>query len=133
MASYSDTAFLTDAFSVAAYDFGAAPPPPVVTNDGGRLRKRLPEDIEREQRLVNDYLDALDRVQLKKEQRGPARQVKAAEKAVPLLTQAMLHAANERQIQEILEGAAVERDRQLAKAEYKRRYVAAFITLMLSD
>lgn len=112
------------------------------TADGARLRRgkrRLPEDIRREQEMVEQYLQTLERRELQAErlERVPARvrKVEAARiPAAPILTEAMARAASVEQLRRITEHAqSVERAREVARAERKRRRVLALVLLAIDD
>lgn len=137
-------------FNDAIFNTGGIVPPVVTTTvDGSGLRflrrqqpaKLHPEEIARQQRMVQEYLDELDRKRAAEEKRAkqkyvPARQAKrsAAAPPVPRLTENMVKAATQMHLHRILEAAAVaDEDRKTARAEFERRYWAAFITLAMED
>jgi len=112
------------------------------TADGAWLRRgkrRLPEDIRREQDMVEQYLQTLERRELQAErlERVPARvrKVEAARiPAAPILTEAMARAASVEQLRRITEHTqSVERAREVARAERKRRRVLALVLLAIDD
>ena len=62
MAAFDSGAFLTDAFSVNAYDFGSTPPVVVVvdTHDGKRKRDIWKKRIQDRERLLAQIHEAID-------------------------------------------------------------------------
>lgn len=131
--------------SMLAFWMGGAAGPsgaPLPGVDGAGIRflhgrRRLhPDEIEREQRMVDEYLAALDQAKkvAQKLERAPARIRKKAQVPVPVLTQQMVQAANDLQINRILEAAAAaEEDRRKARAEFERRYWASFLALAMNE
>jgi hypothetical protein len=97
----------------------------------------LPEEIRRQQRMVQEYLDELDARNKKvQSKRLSARERKAilTGKIEPRLTQAMALAASDEQIKALAENAlAAKVDREAAQAEFKRRYWAAALSLMMFE
>lgn len=138
-------AYFPSSFYAPGYFPPAAAAVSDVVMDGGRLRarrkhvRRLPEDIAREQRMVEQYLQTLERRELQAErlERVPARvrKVEAARiPAAPILTEAMARAASVEQLRRITEHAqSVERAREVARAERKRRRVLALVLLAIDD
>lgn len=110
--------------------------------DGARLRRgkrRLPEDIRREQDMVEKYLQALEQRARHEEtvRRTPARVKKAAvspDQPVPTLTEAMARAASVEQLRRIEEHAqSVGRAREVVRAESRRRRRLALILIAMDD
>jgi len=92
--------------------------------------------------MVDEYLQALDEKaqaeqQAKRAQQQPARTAKkhkAAEPAVPVLTEAMARAASEVQLRRIAEHTqSEERARLMAAAESRRRRLIAVMLLAIDD
>lgn len=102
--------------------------------DGAYIRRR-PEDIAREQRMVQKYLDDLERRKraIVTKARAPARAAKKASvPAEPVLTEAIVRAASAEQLRRIAESrAAQEATRARVAAEQRRR--ALIILLALDD
>ena len=129
---------------------GRAPPVVVeVTQDGARWpiprrkakqeRRRSREDIAREQKMVQEYLDELERrkappaseepVSGRESQEAPTR---SPEPAAPRLTEVMARAASAHQLQRIHEHeAAAAEDRARAEQERRRRQRAAAAAVLL--
>ena len=112
------------------------------TADGARFRRgkrRLPEDIRREQEMVEQYLQSLERQARRVEvaRRIPARVKKAAvsqDNPVSNLTEAMARAASVEQLRRIEEHAqAVGRAREVARTESRRRRRLALILIAMDD
>ena len=112
--------------------------------DGAVLRRRgrrrqHPADIAREQRMVQEYLDKLERARSNVAQlvERPAvnREVAGSTPAVgasPRLTEAIARAADLEQLR-LIERAELEaEDRRVAEQEAQRRRVAAHALLMMS-
>lgn len=119
-----------------------AAPTPAIDGSGLRfLRSRRsepaklhPEEIERQRRMVDQYLQGLEKKAAPKPAKQARREAKQPPTPVPRLTEAMAQAATEQQIHRVLEAtAAEERDRQIAQAEFRRRYWAAFLALAVND
>lgn len=122
-----------------------APPLQEVVLDGGRwpiprgkvrvrkprhvpakLKDQHPEDIERERRMVQQYLDDLEAV---KETPRPAQDEPAIE---PRLTEAMARAAKATDLKVIAtHESAAEADRAVAEEERRRRRRAATAAVLL--
>jgi len=107
------------------------------TDGGRRPRRRLPEDILREQRMVEEYLASLEAQKkvVQRLERVPARVRKTLAPKVEErnLTEAMVRAASVEQLRQIVEHPeAVEGARSRAKAEKRRRFMA-LIMLTLDD
>jgi hypothetical protein len=119
--------FQTSAFQNNAFQVDL----PQSSPDGGRIRHRRiePEELSREQRMVQEYLDSLDRQKQLVERRAPAREIKRVAAARPILTEAVMKAANEYQIERVLRESADARDRAIADMERRRRYWARFLVL----
>lgn len=127
-----------------------APPPAVVAGiDGSGLRiirrgrwpapvrprdlDRLPEDIAREQRMLEEYVESLEKKE-KRLERAPARERKKAalETPAPRLTDAMARAASVAQLMTIARVAsAAALDRKKAVEEKRRRGLTAVLLLAL--
>jgi hypothetical protein len=132
-------------FDQVASTPGATPPPTPSTGvDGGRLPRgggrkvpkrrhvpaRLidqhPEDIEREQRMVEEYVQSLEKAE---------KTAQPATKATikPRLTQAMAAIASTQQLARIAKAELVAKeDREKAEKEHQRRRAAATAVLMMS-
>jgi len=94
---------------------------------------RLPEDIAREQRMLEEYVASLEKKE-KRLERAPARERKKAEREIPVprLTDAMARAASAEQLMAIIRAvSAVELDRQRAAEEKRRRMLMAVLLLAL--
>lgn len=110
------------------------------TDGGKKLRKsarRLPEDIQREQQMVEDYLASLEvwKRAAQRIERLPARVRKALPPKVDArtFTEEMARAASVEQLRRIAEHSqAVESARAVARAENRRRFLA-LIVLALDD
>lgn len=129
-------AFLASAFLPTGFlTPNAAPPPPPRPADEGAFRsrrrrpierQRLREDIIREQRMLAEYVESLEKKE-KKLERAPARERKKAERATPAprLTDAMARAASAEQLMVVMRSvSAAELDRQMAAEEKRRRMTA---------
>lgn len=136
--------FNADIFNNTVFNTGGATPPAVVVMDGGKRppfqwRRKHPDEIAREQRMVEDYLETLERRerQEKRIEQLPARKRKAKTADlphVPVLTEALARAASVVQLRRITEHAqAVEQARQVARAETQRRRKLALILFALDD
>jgi len=93
--------------------------------------RRDREDIEREQRMVQRYLDDLDKKEKRLERAGEkARKPTARDKLKPRLSDAMALAASMEQLERVVRHElADEADRQKARAEFMRRYISRFVVL----
>lgn len=120
---------------------GSSPtPPPAIVVDGAMRRRirhpekvRLRDDVIREERMVAEYVEQLERNQ-KRLARAPARERKKAtrETPVPRLTDAMARAASAQQLMAVIRSAsAAELDRQRAVEEEHRRRRTLLILLAL--
>lgn len=113
---------------------------PTRTDGGKKIRKRatrLPEDIRREQQMVEDYLASLEagKKALQRLERVPARVRKALAPKVDgrTFTEAMARAASVEQLRQIAEHSqAMASARAVARAENRRRFLA-LIVLALDD
>lgn len=118
---------------------------PGVSVGGGRRPRRNPEppiklhpeEIERQQRMVQEYLDELERrAQEEQESKAvPAGAVIEEVQAVePRLSTVMALAATEAQLHHIARSiVAAERDREVARAEFQRRYWVRALLLTLDE
>jgi hypothetical protein len=110
--------------------------------DGGKMppfrwRRQSAEDIAREQRMVEEYLQSLERQAITEQRADPVPADEPAPIALPaepVLTEAMARAASEHQLRLIAEHAqAAERARELARAETRRRRRLAVMLLAIDD
>jgi hypothetical protein len=96
-------------------------------------RRRLPADIEREQRMVEEYLSSLDRrrAAIVKKSAATARAAKRVVVPVePELTEAIVRAASAEQLRRIAESrAAQEATRARVAAERRRRTLILMLAL----
>lgn len=104
-------------------------PPVVVSGELGARRplrrhprysrpKLHPEEIARQQRMVQDYLDSL-------EQKAPAQ------RPAPKFTAALARAAADVQLTQVVRAAAAVRDRALAAEELRQRRLRLVLLLAL--
>lgn len=121
---------------------GSSPTPPAaVAIDGGKIRARvrhpekarLREDVIREERMIAEYVEQLERKQTRLA-RAPARERKKATREIPVprLTDAMARAASAQQLMAVIRSAsAAELDRQRAVEEEHRRRRTLLLLLAL--
>lgn len=119
--------------AVAAVGDGAVWPLPKYPQKK-RVRERLPQDYERERKMVEEYLEALEKKTTASTVTEAPEQPTAAIPAVPRLTTAMARAAHLQELDVIAQHeAAAEADRARAEKErHKRRRAAAAVVMMLS-
>lgn len=111
---------------------GSGGPAPTISIDRLGGRRRHPDEVRREQRMVAEYLRSLEQREPVAVQEVPAIEEAPAAPVIVELTAAMAKAASDHQIQRIVEAAAAtERAREIARAEHKWRYWAAFLTLVM--
>lgn len=133
-AAFLPTGFLTETPAPPAVQ----PPPDgsglrIIHGRRPRDRDRLPEDIAREQCMLEEYVQSLEKKE-KKLERAPARERKKATLATPAprLTDAMARAASAKQLMSIMRAvSAAELDRQKAAEEKRRRALTAVLLLAL--
>lgn len=113
-----------DWFEIVAPTDGAVWPLP-------KYPRRRPEEIERERKMVEEYLDKLDR-RAKELRRAKSARVAKRAAPEPQLTEAIVRAASAEQLRRIAESrAAQEATRARVVAERRRR--ALLILLALDD
>lgn len=121
----------------------AAPSTPELPDSSGDRRRRRPEvrperarlreDIIREERMIAEYVEQLERKQTRLAM-APARERKKATREIPVprLTDAMARAASAQQLMAVIRSAsAAELDRQRAVEEEHRRRRTLLLLLAL--
>jgi len=98
---------------------------------GARRRRRLPEDYERERRMIERYLSSLERIE-RERAAPPGRMSTTPDPVLPDLSPAMLSAATSEELGKIAGStAAPGDDRAVVEMEKRRRIRAATAAVLL--
>lgn len=97
-------------------------------------RRRLPEDYERERRMLEEYLNELERKKKPKIKAGPGKPSTATARTpvIPRLSEAMAASASVAELSRIASApAAAKADQERAEQETRRRKQAAIATVLM--